>query len=170
MKDLESLQESGLDSDSDIDPFDKVMGRKEHQGRLRLYGRGVSSKDLNRNDKGSSPFVAPELVDAIKSSLTADMQNDLVAHKEKLENEYNARLEKMEGELQAEKEKLNHVLEAERAKVIDMQKELEAQRAKLDDVVPKALAQLQKLVPGVTLEMMAQAFASSVDTSSDPLT
>ncbi|KAJ8423992.1 hypothetical protein Cgig2_009200 [Carnegiea gigantea] len=94
MKELESLQESGLDrldSDIDIDPFDKVIGKKEHHGRLRLCGRGVSSKDLNPNDKRSSPFVAPQLIDAIKSSLTADMQNDLTAHKEKLENNYNAR-------------------------------------------------------------------------------
>ena len=107
MKELESLQESGLDSDIDIDPFDKVMGKKEHHGRLRLCGRGVSSKDLNWNDKGSSPFIAPQLVDAINSSLTADMQNDLTAHKGKLENEYNAWQEKMEGDLQVEKEKLN---------------------------------------------------------------
>ncbi|KAJ8432480.1 hypothetical protein Cgig2_012698 [Carnegiea gigantea] len=90
MKELESLQESGLDSDSDIDPVDKVMGKNERQGRLRLCGRGISSKDFNRNDKGSSPFVAPQLVDAIKSSLTTNMQSDLTAHKEKLENEYNA--------------------------------------------------------------------------------
>ncbi|KAJ8424418.1 LOW QUALITY PROTEIN: hypothetical protein Cgig2_033649 [Carnegiea gigantea] len=74
MKELESLQESGLDSDHDIP-----------------LTRGASSKDLNRNDKGSSPFVAPQLVDAIKASLNADMQNDLTAHKEKLKNEYNAR-------------------------------------------------------------------------------
>ncbi|KAJ8437364.1 hypothetical protein Cgig2_023469 [Carnegiea gigantea] len=166
IKELESSQESGLDNDSDIDPFDNIMGKKEHYGRLRLCGRGISSKDLNRNDKGSSPFTTPQLVDAIKSSLTVDMQNDLTAHKEKLKNEYNARQEIME----AEKEKLNQVLEVECAKVVDMQKELEAQKAKLDDVVPKALAQLQKLVPGITLQIMAQAFASSVDTTSDPLT
>ncbi|KAJ8439626.1 hypothetical protein Cgig2_021002 [Carnegiea gigantea] len=147
IKELESLKELGLDSDSDIDPFNKVTRKKEHHGQLRLCGRG------------SSPFVAPQLVDAIKSFLTADMQNDLTAHKEKLENEYNARQKKMEGDLQADKEKLNQALEVECAKVVDMQKELEAQKAKLDDVIPKALAQLQKLVPRITLEMMAQAFA-----------
>ncbi|KAJ8423993.1 hypothetical protein Cgig2_009201 [Carnegiea gigantea] len=73
----------------------------------------------------------------------------------------------MKGDLQAKKEKLNQVLEVERAKVVDAQKELEAQKAKLDDVIPKALAQLQKLVPDITLEMMAQAFVLSVDTTSD---
>jgi len=55
----------------------------------------------------------------------------------------------MEGDLQANKEKLNQVLEVERAKVVDMQKELEGQKARLDDVAPKALAQLQKSVPGI---------------------
>ncbi|KAJ8419672.1 hypothetical protein Cgig2_016513 [Carnegiea gigantea] len=51
--------------------------------------------------------------------------------------------------------------------IFDKIKELEAQKAKLDDVIPKALAQLQKLVPDITLEMMAQAFVLSVDTTSD---
>ena len=48
MKEIEALQESGLSS-SDEDPFDKVM-KKECPGRLRLYGRGVCTTNLKRNE------------------------------------------------------------------------------------------------------------------------
>ncbi|KAJ8425814.1 LOW QUALITY PROTEIN: hypothetical protein Cgig2_028175 [Carnegiea gigantea] len=65
------------------------------------------------------------LVDAIKSSLAYDAQNDIATHKEKLKNEYNVDREKVEGDLQVEKENLNQVLEAECAIVVDMQKEPE---------------------------------------------
>lgn len=44
MKEIEALQESRLSS-SDEDPFDKVM-KKEHLGRLRLYGRDVCTTSL----------------------------------------------------------------------------------------------------------------------------
>ena len=48
MKKIEALQESGLSS-SDEDPFDKVM-KKERLGWLRLYGRGVCTTNLKRNN------------------------------------------------------------------------------------------------------------------------
>jgi len=134
MKELEVLHETGL-SDSDVDPFDKVMGSSTH-GRVQLYGRGVSMKNLK--DKGlgekrdrQSVVVPEEYIDAIRCNLTNEMQKDFEAQKEKL--------------------------------ALDMKQEFEAQKDKLvDDVVAKAFARLRQMFPDMATETLGQVVASSM--------
>ncbi|KAJ8427009.1 hypothetical protein Cgig2_004211 [Carnegiea gigantea] len=145
MKEIEALQGSGLSS-SDEDPFDKVM-KKECLGRLRLYGRGVCTTNLKRNDVDKPQALAPEFIDAIRVGLSEEMQKDFDAHKEKIDVE-----------LKAERDK---------KAVLDAQKtELDSQKAKVDHL----LLQLQKMIPGISPENIAQAVTSQfTSTSATPV-
>ncbi|KAJ8426694.1 hypothetical protein Cgig2_016844 [Carnegiea gigantea] len=156
MKEIEALQESGLSS-SDEDPFDKVM-KKECPRRLRLYGRGVCTTNLKRNDVDKPQALAPEFIDAIRVGLSEEMQKDFDAHKEK-----------MDVELKAERDKVANMqkeLDSQKA-VLDAQKtELDSQKAKVDHL----LLQLQKMIPGITPENIAQAVTSQfTSTSATPV-
>ena len=80
------MHEIGL-SYSDVDPFDKVIGSSTH-GRVQLYGRGVSMKNLKQRaweEKGSTgSFVLEEYVDAIRCNLATKMQKDYESQKRKI--------------------------------------------------------------------------------------
>ena len=84
---LEVLHETGL-SDSDVYPFDKVMGSYTH-GRVQLYGRSVSMKNLKDKGFGETRdrqlvVVPEEYINAIRCNLATEMQKDFEAQKEKL--------------------------------------------------------------------------------------
>ena len=133
MKELEVLHETGL-SDSDTDPFDRVMGSTQN-GRVQLYGRGVSMKNLKEKGlevkrDGKSVVVPEQYVDAIRSSLATEMQKDFEAQKEKL--------------------------------ALDMKQEFEAQKDKMvEDVITKAFARLREMFPDMETDMLGQAIISS---------
>ncbi|KAJ8426257.1 LOW QUALITY PROTEIN: hypothetical protein Cgig2_030551 [Carnegiea gigantea] len=148
--------ESGLSS-SNEDPFDKVM-KKECPGRLRLYGRGVCTTNLKRNDVDKLQALAPEFINAIRVGLSEEMQKDFDAHKEKMDVEL-----KVEKDIVANMQK---ELDSQKA-MLDAQKtELDAQKAKVNHL----LVQLQKKIPGVTPENIAQAVTLQfTSTSATPL-
>ncbi|KAJ8429975.1 hypothetical protein Cgig2_029601 [Carnegiea gigantea] len=134
MKELEVLHETGL-SDSDTDPFDRVMGSIQN-GRVQLYGRGVSMKNLKEKGlevkrDGKSVVVPEQYVDAIRSSLATKMQKDFEAEKEKL--------------------------------ALNMKQEFEAQKDKMvEDVITKAFARLREMFPDMATDMLEQAVISSI--------
>ena len=119
--------------------------KKERLGRLRLYGMGVCTTNLKRNDVDKPQALAPKFFDAIRVGLSEEMQKDFDALKEK-----------MDVELKAEKDKVANMekeLDSHKA-VLDAQKtELDAQKAKVDHI----LVQLQKMISGITPENIAQA-------------
>ncbi|KAJ8443703.1 hypothetical protein Cgig2_032326 [Carnegiea gigantea] len=102
------FKESGLSS-SDEDLCDKVM-KKERPEWLRLYGMGVCTTSLKRNNVDKPQALAPEFIDAIRVGLGEEMQKDFNAHKEKMDVD----------------------LKAKKDKAANIQKELDAQKAVLD--------------------------------------
>ncbi|GAB2302513.1 hypothetical protein Dimus_036520 [Dionaea muscipula] len=77
MEELQSQQngKSGEDAESScsVDPFLAVMG-KEHNGRVRLHGRGVTPSSLGKASAGngsSSINVPDELLESIKADVAA---------------------------------------------------------------------------------------------------
>ncbi|GAB2285799.1 hypothetical protein Dimus_020238 [Dionaea muscipula] len=61
----------GGESSNPVDPFEAVMG-KEHKGRLRLYGRGVTASTLGKvsaRSSGASVYVPEELLKSIKEDV-----------------------------------------------------------------------------------------------------
>lgn len=146
MRELEALQVDNSDN-SQIDPFDEVM-KDNHNGRVRLLGRGVSRKKLNEKGPSTSLILLTEVMESIKSVITADVQKDLIAEKEELA-----------------KEKEAHA--AQVAKLKELEKNIEAQKEKMViDVVGMVLAQLhQKEGPSLSLtpEVIAKAIASSTN-------
>jgi len=75
-KELKALHEAGL-YNSDIDPFDKVMGTSQKK-RMQLHGRGaflktLKEKGIGEKGHGKSIVVPQQYVDAVKSSLQVEM-------------------------------------------------------------------------------------------------
>ncbi|KAF5788963.1 putative transposase, Ptta/En/Spm, plant [Helianthus annuus] len=55
-----------------VDPFTVVMN-KEHDGYLRLYGRGVTKKMLKKMDGGEEPYMIPGgLMESFQASLEVE--------------------------------------------------------------------------------------------------
>ncbi|KAJ0578411.1 putative transposase, Ptta/En/Spm, plant [Helianthus annuus] len=55
-----------------VDPFTVVMN-KEHDGYLRLYGRGVTKKMLKKMDGGEEPYIIPGgLMESFQASLEVE--------------------------------------------------------------------------------------------------
>ncbi|GAB2288274.1 hypothetical protein Dimus_022614 [Dionaea muscipula] len=86
MEELQSQQngKSGEDAESScsMDPFLTIMG-KEHNGRVRLYGRGVTPSSLGKASTGngsSSTNVPNELLESIKDDVTAQITTELTAN------------------------------------------------------------------------------------------
>ncbi|GAB2266069.1 hypothetical protein Dimus_001097 [Dionaea muscipula] len=86
MEELQSQQngKSGEDAESScsVDPFLAVMG-KEHNGRVRLHGRGVTPSSLGKASTGngsSSINVPNELLESIKADVTAQVTVELTAN------------------------------------------------------------------------------------------
>ncbi|GAB2266103.1 hypothetical protein Dimus_001127, partial [Dionaea muscipula] len=86
MEELQSQQsgKSGEDAESScsVDPFLAIMG-KEHNGRVRLHGRGVTPSNLGKASigNGSSSINVPnELLESIKATeLTANMMQTVTS-------------------------------------------------------------------------------------------
>ncbi|GAB2290611.1 hypothetical protein Dimus_024893 [Dionaea muscipula] len=85
---MEELQsqlsgKSGEDAESScyVDPFLAIMG-KEHNGRVRLHGRGVTPSNLGKASTGneSSINVPNELLESIKADVTAQVTAELTAN------------------------------------------------------------------------------------------
>ncbi|GAB2292539.1 hypothetical protein Dimus_026774, partial [Dionaea muscipula] len=86
MKELQSQQngKSWEDAESSysVDPFFAIMG-KEHNGHVRLHGRGVTPSSLGKasTGNGSSSINAPnELLESIKADVTAQVTIELTAN------------------------------------------------------------------------------------------
>ncbi|GAB2278269.1 hypothetical protein Dimus_012958 [Dionaea muscipula] len=86
MEELQSQQsgKSGEDAESScsMDPFLAIMG-KEHNGRVRLHGRGVTPFSLGKASTGngsSSINVPNELLESIKVDVTAQVTVELTAN------------------------------------------------------------------------------------------
>ncbi|GAB2268809.1 hypothetical protein Dimus_003754 [Dionaea muscipula] len=86
MEELQSQQsgKSGEDAESScsVDPFLAIMG-KEHNGRVRLHGRGVTPSNLGKASigNGSSSINVPnELLESIKADVTAQVTAELTAN------------------------------------------------------------------------------------------
>ncbi|GAB2287982.1 hypothetical protein Dimus_022331, partial [Dionaea muscipula] len=86
MEELQSQQsgKSGEDAESScsVDPFFTIMG-KEHNGRVRLHGRGVTPSNLGKASigNGSSSINVPnELLESIKADVTAQVTAELTAN------------------------------------------------------------------------------------------
>ncbi|GAB2278418.1 hypothetical protein Dimus_013102 [Dionaea muscipula] len=86
MEELQSQQsgKSGEDAESScsVDPFLAIMG-KEHNGRVKLHGRGVTPSNLGKASigNGSSSINVPnELLESIKGDVTAQVTAELTAN------------------------------------------------------------------------------------------
>ncbi|GAB2271024.1 hypothetical protein Dimus_005876 [Dionaea muscipula] len=69
----------GGESSNPVDPFEAVMG-KEHKGRLRLYGRGVTASTLGKvsaRSSGASVYVPEELLKSIKEDVAGQLRSEL---------------------------------------------------------------------------------------------
>ncbi|GAB2288474.1 hypothetical protein Dimus_022806 [Dionaea muscipula] len=86
---MEELQsqlsgKSGEDAESScsVDPFLAIMG-KEHNGRVRLHGRGVTPSNLGKastRNESSSINVPNELLESIKVDVIAQVITELIAN------------------------------------------------------------------------------------------
>ena len=101
--------------------------KKEHPGRLRLYGRVSYTTNLKRNDVDKPKALAPKFIDAIRVGLSKEMQKDFDAHKEKMDVELKAEKEKV-ANMQKELDSHKAVLDAQKA-------ELDGQKAKIDHLL-----------------------------------
>ena len=101
MKELEALHEAGL-SESDEDPFDKVMETNKKK-RMQLHGRvslkTLKEKGIREQGGGKSVVLPQEYVDAMKSSLQAEMQKDFEIQKEKMALEMKQQFEDEKGKM-----------------------------------------------------------------------
>ncbi|GAB2290529.1 hypothetical protein Dimus_024807 [Dionaea muscipula] len=62
-----------------MDPFQAVIG-KEHIGRIRLYGRGVTASTLGKvsaRSSGGSVYVPNELLKSITEDVAAQLKSEL---------------------------------------------------------------------------------------------
>ncbi|GAB2283549.1 hypothetical protein Dimus_018056 [Dionaea muscipula] len=86
MEELQSQQsgKSGEDAESScsVDPCFAIMG-KEHNGRVKLHGRGVTPSSLGKASTGnesSSINVPNELLESIKADVTAQVIAELITN------------------------------------------------------------------------------------------
>ncbi|GAB2276472.1 hypothetical protein Dimus_011196 [Dionaea muscipula] len=86
MEELQSQQNGksveDAESSCSVDPFLAIMG-KEHNGRVRFHGRGVTPSSLGKASTGnesSSINVPNELLESIKADVTAQVTAKLTAN------------------------------------------------------------------------------------------
>ncbi|GAB2292931.1 hypothetical protein Dimus_027158 [Dionaea muscipula] len=86
MEELQSQQNRKSEEDAEsscfVDPFLAIMG-KEYNGRVRLYGRGVTPSSLGKTSTGygSSSINAPnEFLESIKADVTVQVTAELTAN------------------------------------------------------------------------------------------
>lgn len=156
MRQLESSQDNPS-NESRRDPYHEVMG-DDRPGRVRLLGAGASRKKLNDKRTSTSLILPKEVMESIKTAVTADVQKDLNAEKEELAREKEAHATQV-----ANMERVSKELELEATKLQEMRKEFEAQRDTMStlDVIASALSQLRQKDPSLTPELIAKVIVST---------
>ncbi|GAB2302018.1 hypothetical protein Dimus_036043 [Dionaea muscipula] len=68
----------GGESSNSMDPFQAVI-EKEHTGRIRLYGRGVTPTlgKVSARSSGASVYVPEELLKSIKEDVAGQLRSEL---------------------------------------------------------------------------------------------
>lgn len=156
MKQFEASQVAG-DIESERDAFDEVMD-EEHTGRLRLFGRGVSSKGFKGKETGTSIIVPSEAIESMK----ADMQKELENHKEAMQVQLQADKKSLAKERETQAE-ISKEPQAQISLVAKMKVDIENDKQKAArELASMALDYIRQNAPKTTPEMMTQAIASSI--------
>ncbi|KAK1429859.1 hypothetical protein QVD17_12141 [Tagetes erecta] len=78
-----------------VDPF-KIVMNKEHDGYLRLYGKGVTKKMLKRVEGGEEPYMIPGgLMESFKGSLEVE-KTQLLEMRKEIEEDHQKKKDEME--------------------------------------------------------------------------
>ncbi|MFS7964177.1 hypothetical protein Hanom_Chr08g00747141 [Helianthus anomalus] len=78
-----------------VDPFTVVMN-KEHDGYLRLYGRGVTKKILKKMDGGEEPYIIPGgLMKSFQANLEVE-KTQLFEMRKEIEDDHQRKKAEME--------------------------------------------------------------------------
>ncbi|XP_021714984.1 uncharacterized protein LOC110682952 [Chenopodium quinoa] len=160
MRELEANQDD-QSGESVKDPFDEVMGNARRGTKL-LQGLGATRKKRKDKGPGTSLILPEEVMESIKSVVTADVQKDINAEIEEFAKE-----KEVHAAQEAEIERKTKELESETLKLQEIRMDIENQQGNITlDVVISALAQLRQKDPSLTPEIIAKVIVST--TTNDP--
>lgn len=78
-----------------VDPF-KIVMNKEHDGYLRLYGKGVTKKMLKKVEGGVEPYMIPGgLMESFKASLDVE-KTQLLEMRKEIEEDHQKKKDEIE--------------------------------------------------------------------------
>ncbi|XP_021754316.1 uncharacterized protein LOC110719645 isoform X2 [Chenopodium quinoa] len=152
-----SQKEVETNDQSDDDTLKKTQSMRRLEALQADHGRGVSHKKLKEKGADTSLIIPKEVMESIKSAITADVQNNMSSEEDELVKEKQPHVAQV-AETQSRSEKL----ECQASKVQDMQKNFDTHEETMTlDVVALALARLRRKDPSLTPEMIANVIAST---------
>uniref|UniRef100_A0A803LWF3 Uncharacterized protein n=1 Tax=Chenopodium quinoa TaxID=63459 RepID=A0A803LWF3_CHEQI len=135
----QSQKEGEANDQPDDDTLKKTQAMRRLEALQADHGRGVSHKELKEKGTDTSLIIPKEVMESIKSAITADVHNDMSSEEDELVKEKQAHVAQV-----AEMQRRSEELECQASKVQDMQKNFDIHEETMTlDVVALALARLK---------------------------